>query len=100
MSDNRSKSPTKLLIVEDDVGLQRQLRWAYEDYQVLVAGDRAQAVEILRDEEPDVVTRDLGLQPDPDGTAEGFAIGRASCRARGWQYVSISAVAVSLKKKR
>lgn len=73
MSDNRSKSPTKLLIVEDDVGLQRQLRWAYEDYEVLVAGDRAQAVEILRAEEPDVVTLDLGLPPDPDGTAEGFA---------------------------
>ncbi|HEY9580325.1 MAG TPA: PEP-CTERM-box response regulator transcription factor [Rhizorhapis sp.] len=73
MSDNRSKSSTKLLIVEDDVGLQRQLRWAYEDYQVLVAGDRAQAVEILRAEEPDVVTLDLGLPPDPDGTAEGFA---------------------------
>src|SRR3546814_14880749 len=47
--------------------------WAYEDYQVLVAGDRAQAVEILRAEEPDVVTLDLGLPPDPDGTAEGFA---------------------------
>src|SRR3546814_331546 len=70
MSDNRSKSSTKLLIVEDDVGLQRQLRWAYEDYQVLVAGDRAQAVEILRAEEPDVVTLDLGLPPDPDGTAK------------------------------
>src|SRR3546814_10470329 len=73
MSDNRSKSSTKLLIVEDDVGLQRQLRWAYEDYQVLVAGDRAQAVEILRAEAPDVVTLDLGLPPEPDGTAEGFA---------------------------
>src|SRR3546814_15305767 len=73
MSDNRSKSSTKLLIVEDDVGLRRQLRWAYEDYQVLVAGDRAQAVAILRAEEPDVVTLELRLPPAPDGTAEGFA---------------------------
>jgi len=62
----------KLLIVEDDPGLQRQLRWAYDGYDVLVAGDRAQAIELLRAEEPDVVTLDLGLPPDPDGVTEGF----------------------------
>ena len=63
----------KLLIVEDDEGLQRQLRWAYDDYDVFVAGDRAAAIDLLRAEEPDVVTLDLGLPPEPDGTAEGFA---------------------------
>ena len=63
----------KLLIVEDDLGLQRQLRWAYDDYQVIVAGDRASAIDALRAEEPDVVTLDLGLPPDPDGVSEGFA---------------------------
>jgi two-component system, NtrC family, response regulator len=62
----------KLLVVEDEEGLQRQLRWAYEDYDVLVAGDRATAIEILRAEEPAVITLDLGLPPDPDGTTEGF----------------------------
>lgn len=62
----------KLLIVEDDPGLQRQLRWAYDGYDVLVAGDRTQAIELLRAEEPDVVTLDLGLPPDPDGVTEGF----------------------------
>ncbi len=62
----------KLLIVEDDLGLQRQLRWAYDGYQVLVAGDRAQAIDLLRAEEPEVVTLDLGLPPDPDGVTEGF----------------------------
>lgn len=67
------KTPPKLLIVEDDPGLQRQLRWAYEDYEVLVASDRMQAIEIVRAQEPDVVTLDLGLPPDPDGTSEGFA---------------------------
>jgi two-component system NtrC family response regulator len=73
MSDSRPKSLPKLLIVEDDAGLQRQLRWAYEDYEVLVAGSRAEAIDLLRAEEPDVVTLDLGLPPDPDGTSEGFA---------------------------
>jgi len=63
----------KLLIVEDDEGLQRQLRWAYEDYDVIVAGDRMTAIDMLRLHAPDVVTLDLGLPPDPDGTREGFA---------------------------
>jgi two-component system NtrC family response regulator len=62
-----------LLIVEDDEGLQRQLRWAYDDYEVIVVGDRASAIDALRLHEPDVVTLDLGLPPDPDGTTEGFA---------------------------
>lgn len=62
----------KLLIVEDDPGLQKQLRWAYEDYQILTAGSREEAINLLRAEEPDVVTLDLGLPPDPDGTTEGF----------------------------
>ncbi len=63
----------KLLIVEDDEGLQRQLRWAYEDYDVIIAGDRATAIDLLRSDEPEVITLDLGLPPNPDGTTEGFA---------------------------
>jgi len=62
-----------LLIVEDDEGLQRQLRWAYDDYEVLVASDRDSAINLIRAEEPPVVTLDLGLPPDPDGVSEGFA---------------------------
>ena len=63
----------KLLIVEDDPGLQRQLRWAYDGYQLFVAGDREEALELLRSEHPPVVTLDLGLPPDPDGIGEGMA---------------------------
>ena len=62
-----------LLVVEDDEGLQRQLKWAYEGYRVVPAGDRRSAIEALRLHEPAVVTLDLGLPPDPDGTEEGFA---------------------------
>ena len=62
-----------LLVVEDDAGLARQLRWAYEDYEVVIAADRAAAIDAVRLHEPAVVTLDLGLPPDPDGTAEGFA---------------------------
>ena len=62
-----------LLVVEDDEGLQRQLKWAYDGYRVLTAASRAQALDMLRLHEPAVVTLDLGLPPDPDGTSEGFA---------------------------
>ena len=72
----------KLLIVEDDAGLQRQLRWAYEGYDVIVAGDRQSALDAVRAEEPDVVTLDLGLPPDPDGTTEGFATLEAILRLK------------------
>ena len=64
----------KLLVIEDDPGLQAQLKWAYEDFDVIVAGDRASAMASLRSDEPAVVTLDLGLPPDPDGTSEGFAL--------------------------
>jgi two-component system NtrC family response regulator len=67
-------SKPKLLIVEDDEGLQAQLKWAYEDFDVVIAGDRESAIAALRSEEPSVVTLDLGLPPDPDGTTEGFAV--------------------------
>jgi len=70
MADSRPK----LLIVEDDAGLQRQLRWSYDDYQLFIAGDREEALAILADEEPPVVTLDLGLPPDPDGISEGMAV--------------------------
>lgn len=73
MTETARKLP-KLLIVEDDAGLQAQLKWAYEDFEVFVAGDRAGAIALLRSEMPDVVTLDLGLPPDPDGTTEGFAV--------------------------
>ena len=65
--------PKVLLVVEDDEGLQRQLKWAYDGYQVVCAGDRGSAIDALRAHEPAVVTLDLGLPPDPDGTDEGFA---------------------------
>jgi two-component system NtrC family response regulator len=69
-----SDAKPKLLVVEDDAGLQAQLKWAYEDFDVIVAGDRASALAALRAEEPAVVTLDLGLPPDPDGVSEGFAV--------------------------
>lgn len=62
-----------LLIVEDDPGLQKQMRWSFDGKEVLVAGDRESALVQLRRHEPPVVTLDLGLPPDADGASEGLA---------------------------
>jgi two-component system, NtrC family, response regulator len=62
----------KLLIVEDDPGLQRQLKWAFDDFEVIVAESRQAALAGLRRHEPPVVLQDLGLPPDPEGVSEGF----------------------------
>jgi two-component system NtrC family response regulator len=74
MTEPRPAALPKLLIIEDDPGLQAQLKWAFEDFEVFIAGDRASALTLLRAEEPAVVTLDLGLPPDPDGVDEGFAV--------------------------
>ncbi|MBI3056327.1 MAG: sigma 54-interacting transcriptional regulator, partial [Betaproteobacteria bacterium] len=68
-----SKDGKTLLIVEDDSGLQKQMRWSFDAYETLVAEDRESALAQLRRHEPTVVTLDLGLPPDPDGASEGLA---------------------------
>jgi two-component system NtrC family response regulator len=62
----------KLLIVEDDLGLQKQLKWCFDEHEVLVAATRSEAVAQLRRFEPPVVLQDLGLPPDADGVSEGM----------------------------
>ena len=63
-----------LLIVEDDPALQKQMRWAFEEYEAVVANDRETAVAQLRRYEPAVVTMDLGLPPHPDDPTEGLRL--------------------------
>lgn len=62
----------RLLVIEDDVGLQKQLRWCFEDFEVEIAGDGELALASLRRFEPPVVTLDLGLPPDPANASEGL----------------------------
>jgi len=62
-----------LLIVEDDRGLQKQLKWCFDGYEVVVAENREHALRELRRSEPPVVLQDLGLPPDAEGVSEGFA---------------------------
>ncbi len=62
-----------LLIVEDDPGLQKQLKWSLDQYEIILAGDRSEAVTAIRRFMPPVVTLDLGLPPDPTNASEGLA---------------------------
>jgi two-component system NtrC family response regulator len=62
-----------LLVVEDNPGIQKQLKWSFEGYQVYLAGDRLSAIEQLQQHHTPVVTLDLGLPPDPTNASEGLA---------------------------
>ncbi|MEN8178077.1 MAG: PEP-CTERM-box response regulator transcription factor [Pseudomonadota bacterium] len=62
-----------LVVIEDDPGLQSQLKWCFDGYEVQVAGDRESAITLLRRTESPVVTLDLGLPPDPANVSEGMA---------------------------
>jgi len=61
-----------LLIVEDDPGLQKQLKWSFEAYHTVIAGNRTEAITALRRFTPHVITLDLGLPPDPANASEGL----------------------------
>ena len=71
MSKSTSSKPI-LLIVEDDTGLQSQLRWHFDQYETIVADNRQDAIAALRLHEASVIIQDLGLPPDEDGVDEGF----------------------------
>lgn len=70
---NESTQLRTLVVVEDDPGLQSQLKWCFDDYEVQMAGDRKEAISLLRRTEAPVVTLDLGLPPDPANVSEGMA---------------------------
>ncbi len=62
-----------VLIVDDDLGIQKQLKWSLTEYNLVFADDRPSAIAQLRRHEPSVVTLDLGLPPDPANASEGLA---------------------------
>lgn len=66
---------SSLLVIEDDPGLQSQMKWCFgENIEVVIADDNKSALTALRRYEPSVVTLDLGLPPDPGGSTEGFKL--------------------------
>ena len=63
-----------LLIVEDDIALQKQIKWSLDRFESVTASDRESALVQFRRHQPAVVTMDLGLPPDPDSVSEGFRL--------------------------
>ena len=69
----RSGKP-RLLIVDDDEDLRKQMKWALAaEYDVVLAEDRQSALKAFQKRKPDIVTLDLGLPPRPASVEEGFA---------------------------
>jgi len=69
-----NQNSTPLLIVEDDLALQKQIKWSLDRFESVTASDRESALLQLRRHQPAVVTMDLGLPPDPDSVSEGFKL--------------------------
>jgi two-component system NtrC family response regulator len=69
-----SQGTTPLLIVEDDLALQKQIKWSLDRFESVTASDRESALLQVRRHQPAVVTMDLGLPPDPDSVSEGFKL--------------------------
>jgi two-component system NtrC family response regulator len=67
-----SERHAPLLIVEDDLALQKQLKWSLDRFESVTADDVSSAVLQFRRHQPAVVTMDLGLPPDRDSVSEGF----------------------------
>ena len=63
-----------LLVVEDDLALQKQIKWSLDRFEVVTASDRESALVQFRRHQPAVITMDLGLPPDPDSVSEGFRL--------------------------
>jgi two-component system, NtrC family, response regulator len=69
-----SAASPPLLIVEDDLALQKQIKWTLDRFESVTASDRESALFQVRRHQPAVVTMDLGLPPDPDSVSEGFKL--------------------------
>ena len=69
-----AEKASPLLIVEDDLALQKQIRWSLDRFETVTAADRESALVQCRRHSPAVVTMDLGLPPDPDSVSEGFKL--------------------------
>ena len=69
-----SEKSRALLIVEDDLALQKQIKWSLDRFESVTAHDRDSAIAQARRHQPAVVTMDLGLPPDPDSVSEGFKL--------------------------
>ena len=72
IEEEDQREERRILLVEDDLGLQKQMRWALSPYVVDLAASRTEAVEKVSEFAYRIVVLDLGLPPDENGAAEGL----------------------------
>jgi two-component system, NtrC family, response regulator len=65
----------KLLVIEDELSLAKQLKWGLTDtYEVMIADNVRKAEELLGTRAFPLATLDLGLPPSPDDPREGLRL--------------------------
>lgn len=69
-----AQNKPEILIIEDDKGLQKQLKWSLDEYHVVLAEDKETSLVELRRFQPKVITLDLGLPPDPANASVGLEL--------------------------
>ncbi|WP_419655361.1 two component, sigma-54 specific, transcriptional regulator, Fis family [Desulfosarcina variabilis str. Montpellier] len=68
-------SKKKLLIIEDESSVAKQLKWSLNDiYAITIAPDASKARGFLSSGEFAVATLDLGLPPSPDSPEQGLKL--------------------------
>jgi two-component system NtrC family response regulator len=74
-NETRADGAKRILLVEDDIGLQRQMQWALDPFKMVGASTRGEAIRLFEDAgDIRIVILDLGLPPDPDGATEGLKV--------------------------
>ncbi len=67
------KPEEQILLIEDDLGLQKQMRWALAPYRIDVVSSRPEAMaKLSAGNDYRIVVLDLGLPPDENGASEGL----------------------------
>ncbi|WP_223671235.1 PEP-CTERM-box response regulator transcription factor [Kangiella shandongensis] len=69
-----TQNKPEILVIEDDKGLQKQLKWSLDEYHVVLAEDKESSLVELRRFQPKVITLDLGLPPDPANATIGLEL--------------------------
>jgi two-component system NtrC family response regulator len=65
----------RILIVEDEMSMAKQLKWGLRDtYEISVAENAGEALNLFNTDDPVVVLLDLGLPPSPETAEEGLKL--------------------------
>ncbi len=65
----------RILIVEDEMSMAKQLKWGLRDtYEISVAENAGEALNLFNTDDPVAVLLDLGLPPSPETAEEGLRL--------------------------